>query len=215
MKETLKKALARTPLYHPLRNCLRAKKEVRDLAIWERRGRPCPPPHIVKQRVLREYAREYGLRIFVETGTYLGDMVEAMRHSFDKLYSIELSEELFLMAKKRFAPARHVAIIHGDSGIELGRIVPTLQQPTLFWLDGHYSAGVTARGGKDSPIFEELNHILSTPDLGHVIIIDDARCFGAEPGYPTLDELRTCTLSRRSNLDMLVQDDIIRLSPRR
>jgi predicted O-methyltransferase YrrM len=213
MKAALKKALARTPLYHPLRNCLRAQKQARDLETWEQRGRPCPPPHVVKQRVLKEYARQYGLRVFVETGTYLGDMVEAMRHSFDRIYSIELSEELFLMARKRFARARHVEIIHGDSGIELGRIVPKLQQPALFWLDGHYSAGVTARGDKDSPVFEELNHILSPPDIGHVVIIDDARCFGAEPGYPSLGTLKEHVTSLRKNSRIAAENDTIRVTP--
>ncbi len=47
------------------------------LAEWERQGRPVPPPHVVKQRVLRGYAERYHLNIFVETGTYRGDMVEA------------------------------------------------------------------------------------------------------------------------------------------
>ena len=50
---------------------------------------PVPPPHVVKQRVLREYAERYELKVFVETGTYRGDMVQAMKPLFDKIYSIE------------------------------------------------------------------------------------------------------------------------------
>ncbi len=213
MKAAVKRVLAQTAFYHPLRNCVRRQRDTRELEVWEQSGRPCPPPHVVKQRVLKTYAKDYGLRVFVETGTYLGDMVEAMRHCFDKIYSIELSEELSLMAKKRFARARHVEIIHGDSGVELGRIVSKLQQPALFWLDGHYSAGVTARGDKDSPVFEELNHILSAPDLGHVIIIDDARCFGTDAGYPSLEVLREYIMSLRIDLRIIVEDDSIRVTP--
>ena len=213
MKTAVTKVLSKTPLYHPLRNYIRTQRNARELETWERSGRPCPPPHAVKQRVLRTYAREHGLRVFVETGTYLGDMVEAMRRSFDKIYSIELSEELFREAQKRFAHAKHIEIIHGDSGVELGNIVRKLQQPALFWLDGHYSAGMTARGEKDSPVFEELGHILRNPDLGHVVIIDDARCFGTESGYPSLATLTEYILSLRKDMLIATEDDSIRLAP--
>ena len=65
-------------------------RQIVQIAKWEREGRQIPPPHIVKQRVLREYAKKYGLRILVETGTSTGDMVEAMKTDFDRIYSIEL-----------------------------------------------------------------------------------------------------------------------------
>ncbi|MCZ7667771.1 MAG: hypothetical protein M5U34_11425 [Chloroflexi bacterium] len=89
---------------------------------WQKKGKPNPPPHVVKQRTLRAYAQTYGLKILVETGTYFGDMVEAMKTDFDKIYSIELSEEFYRQAKLRFKDAAHVEIIQGDSGIELETI---------------------------------------------------------------------------------------------
>jgi hypothetical protein len=180
---------------------------------WERNGRPVPPPHVVKQAVLRRYAERYHLRVFIETGTYRGDMVEAMKPLFQKIYSIELSEKLFEEAKNRFKSDTHVELIHGDSGQELGRIVERLDQPALFWLDGHYSAGDTARGRKDTPIYEELEQILRAPDLGHVVVIDDARHFGTDPGYPTIEELRTYVLSERPDVRVAVEDDSIRITP--
>jgi len=192
---------------------LRARRNRRTLDEWERRGRPVPPPHIVKQRVLREYAKRYGLRILVETGTYRGDMVEAMRPVFEKIYSIELGAELFAAARKRFRRAAHVELIQGDSARELGRVLARLDQPALFWLDGHYSAGETARGEKDTPIFEELDHILGAPDVGHVIVIDDARAFGTDPAYPTIDALRRYVLARRPDARFTVLDDSIRITP--
>jgi hypothetical protein len=149
----------------------------------------------------------------VETGTYRGDMLEAMKHDFEKLYSIELSPELHAEAKTRFKPDKNIELIFGDSGRELARILQRIDRPTLFWLDGHYSAGVTARGEKDTPIFEELRSILLAPDLGHVLIIDDARCFGTDSGYPTIDELKEFVLSRRSGLQIFVECDSIRIVP--
>jgi non-ribosomal peptide synthetase component F len=50
-----------------------------ELGRWESRGRPVPPPHLVKQVVLQNYAANYGIRTFVETGTYFGEMVGAMK----------------------------------------------------------------------------------------------------------------------------------------
>lgn len=215
MRQTVKNILGRSSLYHPLRNSWRMHKQKAEVRQWEVRGRPCPPPHLVKQGVLKAYAQEYDLRIFVETGTYLGDMVEAMKRSFERIYSIELSEELFLAARERFSRDKHVQIIHGDSARELGKIVQGINQPALFWLDGHYSAGVTARGQKETPILEELHGILHEVKLKHVVIIDDARCFGAAEGYPTIEELIEFIQCQRADYSVAVEDDIIRATPTR
>jgi hypothetical protein len=42
-------------------------------------GKPVPPPHFVKQSVVRKYAKKFRIEVLVETGTYHGAMVEAMR----------------------------------------------------------------------------------------------------------------------------------------
>lgn len=205
--------LRRIGLYHPLRNCLQSQRQRSELALWEKNGNPIPVPHLIKQRVLLEYSEKYNLRILVETGTYLGDMVEAMLGSFDKIYSIELGADLFEMARNRFSRDKHVEIVQGDSGRELAKVVAKINRPALFWLDGHYSGGVTARGDLDCPIFEELDCISSGPVLEHVIIIDDARCFGTESHYPTLDELRARVALKWGNVGVSIQDDIVRITP--
>ena len=209
----MEKIITKTPLYDSLRNLVIRRRELKQLADWERNGRPIPPPHIVKQQTLKTISKRYGLKILVETGTYYGDMVEAMKDVFNQLYSIELSAELYKKAKKRFKGEKHIELICGDSGRELMNLMSKIDQPTLFWLDGHYSAGVTAKGEKDTPIYEELNHILNSTDKGHVIIIDDARCFGADPNYPSIKELCDFIKSKRANLDIVIQDDCIRVIP--
>ena len=181
------------------------------LVAWETEGRPVPPPHIIKQRVLRNYAQEYGLTILVETGTFFGDMVEAMRRDFERIYSIELSDELYKKARLRFKGAINIELVHGDSGIEIERIVKQLDRPALFWLDGHFSGGMTARGGQDTPVLEEVHHILAAEETRHVIVIDDARCFGTDPSYPSIPELREIIASKRPNVDISVEDDSIRI----
>lgn len=185
-----------------------------EFAKWERKGKPMPPPHIYKQRVLREYAKRYGIKVFVETGTYYGDMVEAMKTDFDRIYSIEISKDLYEQARMRFKRVEYIEILQGDSGIEIGKLMEKINHRTIFWLDGHYSGGETARGEKDTPIFEELRHILNASDKGHVIIVDDAQCFGTDPSYPSIKELSEFIQSQRSNLDITVRDDIIRITPK-
>ena len=213
MKKYLKDIIKKTPLNY-FKRFLAWKRQIDQLSEWENNGRLTPPPHIVKQRVLKQYARKYNLKIFIETGTYYGDMVDAMKHIFDHIYSIELSNELFKRAKKRFKRIKNLDLIHGDSGEELLGIIDKLTQPALFWLDGHFSAGETVKGKKETPIYEELLQILDAPDRGHIIIVDDARCFGKEPDYPTLEQLDDLIKSKRSNLDIFIEDDIIRITPK-
>lgn len=196
----------RTPIYITI-------EQRWELNEWVRRGRPAPPPHIIKQLTIREFAEKREVRVLIETGTYYGDMVEAMKDYFSRIYSIELSRELYEKAKQRFAGDDKVKIIHGDSGIELGKLIASLDQAAVFWLDGHYSEGVTARGDKDTPIYEELTHIFNSPQKGHVIIIDDARLFGTDPAYPSIDELSRFAKAKNPNVTIEVENDNIRIVP--
>ena len=216
MKELVKQIIKSTPLYPSLYNLrvrqVKRRMEREQLAEWERQGRPAPPPHPVKQRNLRRYGKEYGLRVLVETGTFMGDMVEAMKRDFDRIYSIELGQDLYEKAKQRFADEPHITILQGDSGVVIKQVLAGLDRPALFWLDGHFSAGITAQGERDTPVSEELRHILDAPDLGHVILIDDARNFGTDPEYPSLEELKAFVSSKRRS-DITVEDDSIRIVP--
>ncbi|MBW6486950.1 MAG: hypothetical protein K0B01_12455 [Syntrophobacterales bacterium] len=163
--------------------------------------------------MLQYYSERFNLDVLVETGTYYGEMVEAMRGIFKHIYSIELSRELYEKARKRFNGEKHIELIWGDSGVELEKIMGKLDQPALFWLDGHYSAGETARGDKDTPIYEELNHILNAKNRRNVIVIDDARLFGGDPAYPGREELFAFIKSRRPDVNIVVQGDSIRITP--
>lgn len=183
-------------------------------ALWTRlKAAPGPAPHSVKQRAVAELARAHGAKIFVETGTYRGDMVAAMQPNFDKLYSIELSPELHRAAVRRFEGQPAVEILFGDSGQVMGALMPRLTGKAVFWLDGHFSGGETAQAALDTPIWAELEHILAAPDLGHVILIDDARLFGRDPAYPTVAAIADFVTGRRPNVRIDVADDSIRILP--
>jgi hypothetical protein len=209
----LSAVLRRTPLRLMIQGWRAKRRQSAELREWESRGRPVPPPHVLKQRVLKSYAARYRTRTLVETGTYFGDMVEAMTRSFDRIYSIELGADLHRRAEERFRSSRHIKILHGDSAIVLGRVITEITGPALFWLDGHYSGDITAKGSKDTPIIDELRVILTAPERGHVIVIDDARCFGGDPSYPSIPELERYIRSIRNDVSISVDDDSIRVVP--
>ena len=185
----------------------------RKLREWIAAGRPAPPPSSVKRAIILEYATRHGLRTFVETGTYRGDTIEAVRGSFDRIYSIELEAELHALARARFAGAPHVTILHGDSAEALPALLPRLTAPTLFWLDGHYSGPGTAKGRRETPIVEETRAVLAHPVAGHVVLVDDARAFGTWPDYPTLEEFRRLVAAANEGLVFAIADDVIRIHP--
>ena len=188
---------------------LKRNKVIRN---WNKLGRHVPPPHEVKQGIIERYSKEYRLTTLVETGTYLGDMIEAMRRVFRRIYSIELGEDLWEKANARFAAFPNIKIIQGDSAKVLKKVILELEEPALFWLDGHYSAGITAKGDLETPVFGELEQILSHHIQNHVILIDDARCFNGLNDYPTKDTLREYVVKKRPDMQMVVKDDIIRIT---
>ena len=189
--------------------------ERRKVGAWERQGRPPPPPHLVKQRIVEQYGRDYNVRILIETGTYQGDMVHGCRKRFERIVSIELDSRLYRDACRRFASDRHVEIHQGDSAKLLAKVIEGISEPCLFWLDGHYSAGITAKGDLNTPILGELSAICEHPVDGHVILIDDARCFTGNEDYPTVDEIRDFVASRKSDYEFALDLDIIRFAPLR
>jgi hypothetical protein len=184
----------------------------RRLVPWILENRPVPPPHCYKALVVKWYRRKYSLRALIETGTYHGAMLEAVRWDFDRIYSIELDNTLFTAAVARFARSQHIAILQGDSGSLLPQLLSSLHEPCLFWLDAHYSGGVTARGEQETPVVTEVSHILRHPYAQqHVVLIDDARCFVAANNYPSIEGLREVVRGFFPERVFEVSDDIIRI----
>ena len=192
---------------------LRPFTERRLAARWKRSGRPIPPPPIVKYGVIKEYQRRFGLRTLIETGTFSGGTIAAVKRRFDRIVSIELSPEWHARAVARFGSLRHVTLVHGDSATRLPEVLQTLREPALFWLDAHYSGPLTARGAIDSPIVRELDAIRAHGISGHVILIDDMRDFQGRDGYPTVAELLAWIHEVDPGGHVEVRDDILRWVP--
>jgi len=188
-------------------NIINQKKEFKK---WKQNGCPVPPPHLVKQMTIAEYQQKYNISILVETGSFLGDMVEAQKRRFNQIFSIELGVDLYRNTFKRFKRNGHIKILLGDSGKVLPNILSEINEPAIFWLDGHYSAGITAKGDKECPIYEELNAIFNSEKFNHILLIDDARCFNGEGDYPTIEDLSSFIKSRDKNYTVEIKNDIIR-----
>lgn len=209
MKKLIKRfVLPFVPLFilKPLKE-LYQKKQLRD---WEEAGRPAPPPHIVKRMTIAGYQGKYGYSTLIETGTFMGDMVEAQKNNFKRIISIELSDHLCKRAKNKFRADNNVTIVHGDSGKVLNDVLKNISEPAIFWLDGHYSSGITAKGDTNCPIFGELDAILASNVKNHILLIDDARLFSGDDDYPTIDQVTRYILDRNLNYKVEVKDDIIR-----
>jgi hypothetical protein len=169
--------------------------------------------HQKKQNFLLDLQRKFSLDTLIETGTYLGDMVFAMKSHFKHIFSIELSEDLFKSAEKRFKDEKNITILNGNSLDLLSKILSTIDKPCLFWLDAHYSAGVTAKGETDTPILGELGIILNHRIKTHVIAIDDASSFTGQNGYPTIENLKKFILDKGNNYRVEIIGDIIKIYP--
>jgi hypothetical protein len=101
--------------------------------------------------------------------------------------------------------------VEGDSARHLAPIVAGIPSPSLFWLDGHYSSGITGQGGKKCPIWEELDAIAGAKGLACSIFIDDARLFGVDAFYPALWQVRDYCSKTFPKHSFSVENDIIKI----
>ncbi len=161
---------------------------------WRSQYFSSPPPDQFKKLHLLGYLLKLPKEatVFIETGTFLGSTAKIVAELGYKVVTIELSVELHARAREVLEPLG-VTCLHGDSGVLLRQALSGVAPQTnvFLWLDGHYSAGETAKGGSDTPIARELfaveSHLRSTD--GDVLVkVDDIRGFGTGD-YPSLDKL--------------------------
>jgi hypothetical protein len=120
----------------------------------------------------------FGVKSFVETGTYLGGTLAKLCDDFDSLDSIELSSDYYAHAMKRFAKQRRVRLTNADSASGLQVVLKRLSlDPAIIWLDAHYSGGNTAKGQSNTPIKIELGVVVAQLQRNDIVLIDDLRLF--------------------------------------
>lgn len=133
---------------------------------------------------LRAHLMRFKNKIFVESGTYLGNGLRcALEAGFDTCHSVEIHQHLYEKAKERFSREIEngkVYLYLGDSGKIFDSIIERLSEPTTFWLDAHISANYGEKLAKNCPIIEELESIKRSSIKTHTILIDDLNSFGKE-----------------------------------
>ncbi len=182
---------------------------------WEKRGKPMPPPAFLKRDMMKKYAEKYHATRFIETGTFMGDTSFVMKDYFKSVDTIELDEKLAQRATQRFASIPNVKVWQGDSGKVISDVLGTLDAQTvaLFYLDGHFSGGITAKADLYTPISKELDAIFEH-SKNHVIFIDDARLFFSnQQDYPPFDELVKQIKMYSPSAHVTIDFDIITIVP--
>lgn len=154
--------------------------------------------------VLSRYNQSPIPKVFIETGTFKGDTTASVSNLFRKIHTIELSEDYYNKATKRFHDQTHINCHFGDSTEMLIDLIPSINEPIIYYLDAHYSGGETAHGAEEVPLLRELTEI-NKRSFRDIIIIDDVRLFGkkgtsgcdGDPEWPSMEyNWRNITLNR-------------------
>ena len=180
--------------------------------LWLAKGKPSGEFYF-KKRLCLEVASQYHCSTFIETGTGWGIMLGVVRRHFTWVHSVEIYRPLYERARKTFAKYGNVFLYHGDSKNVLEKILNCAEGRILFWLDGHYSGPGTGRSDTDCPLLMELLAIANHPRKDHCILIDDARLFGAQKEYPTIEQVTEGLRCINNDYRIEVKGDIVRALP--
>ena len=169
-------------------------------------------PYFPKEICLR-MAKLAKADIFIETGTYYGNTAKWAATEFKLVHTIELSDNLYNENKDKLISKGNIIPYLGDSRLVLPEILRDKNTNFIFWLDGHYSAGATAGLDDPCPLLRELEIILQRVNED-IIIIDDARCYNGQNGWPTIFEIyKKINLISKTKKYFQICDDHIYIVP--
>jgi hypothetical protein len=211
---SFRKLLRRLPFY----GAIKSISHYPDYWYWKLRVHPGRTPHLLKQRAVREYAKKYGVRVLIETGTYYGEMVAAVKKDFDRVFSVESEHELAGRAGRKFAREPKIRILEGQSHEVMPELLKSLAEPALFWLDAGYYTWDGLQRNKQR-LSTELDAIFSHAVKGHVVLIDDAstlkfRTTNDQPEPANIAELQSRLAAVFPDRLVGIRDDIVRITPR-
>ena len=173
-----------------------------ELQNWKRRNYLDNSPQFIKKKIFIRFGIPNAQ--WIETGTYQGETTAFLAKKYPLIHTIEPDLDLFNKATKRFK-GKKVYLYNDISENVLPNLLPKLNGEINFWLDGHYSGGITFKGSILCPVEDELKAI--SDNLGNyskmTILIDDVRCFLSESNqyadYPSIDYLVDWARTHRFN----------------
>lgn len=160
-----------------------------------------------------------GAKIFIEAGTFQGGTARWAASHFEQVVTIENSKIFYQNTNEKYKDLENINFLFGDTRNHFKEIVPTLEQPAIFWLDSHWCGGDSYGETDQCPLLEELN-IINKSQIDHTIIIDDARLFCAPPPipndpifWPTIDKIIDAILTNFPDRYIVIQEDVILAVP--
>jgi hypothetical protein len=167
-----------------------------------------------------ELKERFGLTDFFETGTLEGHSSAWAASHFDRVVTIDVDP--YPSSYENLRVHGNILRFISDSGLFMETLGDdVILQPTLFWLDGHTN--------EVCPVLKEIAAINRTRDrrvvvingepsgmkskpFRHVILVDDARLFGALPDWPTAGQVAEA-LEDGGTRTVSIIDDVIVATP--
>jgi hypothetical protein len=168
-------------------------------------------------------AREWRLRVAIETGTFRGDSAAVLAGICEEVFTIERDPELAFAAKQRFVDEPRIRVVAGDSRVALPATLAAVTDPALIWLDSHWFGGVSTTSEQQCSLLDEVRAIATWPHACQsVLLIDDVDLLEQLPSdpryrveeWPSLD----CVVGLVSQLlprhEQTLEEDVLVVAPR-
>jgi len=126
---------------------------------------------------------EYNLNTAIETGSCLYSTTEWLGDNFDKVYTVEISEDFAKFGRHKVADKPNVFAFIDDSVVFVKDIVTKLSAADrcIFFLDAHW--------GNNCPLLAELDAICNIEtNFPPIIAIHDFKTDNPELGYDSYNE---------------------------
>ena len=148
--------------------------------------------------LLARHPTHTGIRVFVETGTYLARTAMLAHSLFPTVHTVEISEPLFRRNLRKYEGTPGVHFYCGDSRGVVQRLARELAQPVLWFLDAHWFERTREPvGGRDAfPLWEELDAIAQRP-RGDIVLLDDVHVFGTQEPQPEWAAVNLASVAAR------------------
>jgi hypothetical protein len=184
-------------------------KKFNQIQSWKKRNYLGNAPQFIKELIFLRDAIPNAQ--WVETGTGKGVTTKFFATSFPFVYTIEPNKYSYEQAIQNIK-MKNISFLNDTSENILSELLSKLNGDINFWLDGHYSGGITFKGKKNCPIEKELEDI--SKNISNfkkiLIFIDDIRCFLSKleeyKDYPTIDFL--VDWSRKNKFTWKIEHDI-------